>query len=152
MSWFLYTHCEGVARDDAETLKWYRMAAEQRDADAQFNRYLFATVSTPYLKGLAMEEVLQTSRIMMASAAGAREYTSVEIAPLLKPWMGSKFYPQAVSAYAAVKHFDVLHAQFPDYSYREPALNPTNPIDRATDWESDILFKIFAPIRRSPRA
>ena len=29
--------------------------------------------------------------------------------------------------------------QFPDYSYREPALNPTNPADRATDWEADII-------------
>ena len=53
--------------------------------------------------------------------------------------MGKQFHPQAVSAYAAVKNFDVLHKQFPDYFYREPALNPTNPSDRATDWESDII-------------
>ena len=100
---------------------------------------LFATVSTPYLNGLATDEVLQSSRIMMASAAGVRKYTSEQIAPLLEERMGKRFYPQAVSAYAAVKNFDVLHAQFPDYSYREPALNPTNPIDRATDWEFDII-------------
>src|SRR5271166_2291209 len=100
---------------------------------------LFATVSTPYLNKLAKEEVEQNARIMMASAAGVRKYTSQEIAPLLEERMGTKFHPQAVSAYAAVKNFDVLHAQFPDYSYREPALNPTNQSDHATDWESDII-------------
>ncbi len=125
---------------------------------------LFATVSTPYLDKLAGEEVEQNARIMMASATGVRqytseeiapllvmmasatsvrqytsEYTSEEIAPLLEEQIRKQFHPQAVSAYAAVKNFDVLHKQFPDYFYREPALNPTNPSDRATDWESDII-------------
>lgn len=102
---------------------------------------LFAIVSTPYLNGLAKDEVLQSSRIMMASATGARKYTSEQIEPLLEAeeWKGKRFYPQAVSAYAAVKIFEFLHAQFTDYSYRERALNPTNPMNRATDWESDII-------------
>jgi protein-histidine pros-kinase len=99
----------------------------------------FALVLRPYLDELARGEVLQSSRIMMASAAGARRYTSEQIAPLLSGRMEHQFYPQAVSAYAAVKTFDVLHEQFSDYSYREPALNPTNPMDRATDWEADII-------------
>ena len=33
----------------------------------------------------------------------------------------------------------MIHAKFPDYAYREAALNPTNPQDRATDWEADII-------------
>ncbi len=33
----------------------------------------------------------------------------------------------------------MLHAKFSDYSYREAALNPTNPEDRANDWEADII-------------
>jgi protein-histidine pros-kinase len=32
-----------------------------------------------------------------------------------------------------------VHKDFPDYSYREAALNPTNPADRATTWEADII-------------
>jgi protein-histidine pros-kinase len=32
-----------------------------------------------------------------------------------------------------------LHQKYPDYSYKEAALNPVNPRDRATDWEADIL-------------
>jgi protein-histidine pros-kinase len=100
---------------------------------------LFALASTPILQGMARDEVLQDSRIMMESAAGVRKYTSEQVAPLLEPRMGETFHPQAVSAFAATKTFDVLHAKFPDYTYREPALNPTNPADQATDWEADII-------------
>jgi protein-histidine pros-kinase len=100
---------------------------------------LLALVSTPFLEGQARDDVLQRSRIMMESAAGVRKYTSDQVAPLLEPRMGTTFHPQAVSAFAATKTFDVLHAKYPDYTYREPALNPTNPDDRAVDWEADII-------------
>jgi HAMP domain-containing protein len=100
---------------------------------------LFAAVTTPILHALGRQQVLQGSRIMMMSAAGARKYTSEEIAPLLTPTMATTFHPQAVSAYAARKTFGVLHANFNDYSYREAALNPTNLDDRAADWEADII-------------
>jgi HAMP domain-containing protein len=100
---------------------------------------LFSLAATPLVDAVAREEVLQSSRIMMESAAGARKYTSEQIAPILKPAIAQKFYPQSVSAYAAKRNFDVIHAKFPDYMYREAALNPTNPQDRATDWEADII-------------
>jgi protein-histidine pros-kinase len=44
-----------------------------------------------------------------------------------------------VSAYAAVKNFKFLQDQFPGYSYREAAFNPTNLNDLAEDWESEII-------------
>jgi HAMP domain-containing protein len=100
---------------------------------------LFSLAAEPLVNAVAREEVLQSSRIMMESAAGARKYTSEQIAPILKPMIGHRFYPQSVSAYAAKRNFDVIHAKFPDFSYREAALNPTNPQDRATDWEADII-------------
>ena len=100
---------------------------------------LFAALSTPILDSLGRQQVLQSSRIMMLSATGARKYTSEQIAPLLAGDMATTFRPQAVSAYAAKKTFDVLHARFSDYSYREPALNPTNLEDRAADWEADVI-------------
>ena len=100
---------------------------------------LFALAAEPLVDAVAREEVLQSSRIMMESAAGARKYTSEQIAPILKPAIAHQFYPQSVSAYAAKRNFDVIHSKFPDYMYREAALNPTNPQDRATDWEADII-------------
>ena len=100
---------------------------------------LFFAASTPILEGVARDEVLQSSRIMMESAAGARKYTSEQIAPLLAGTMDQTFHAQAVSAYAAKKNFEVLHSKFSDYAYREAALNPTNLEDKAEDWEADII-------------
>jgi protein-histidine pros-kinase len=100
---------------------------------------LFMLAANPLVNAIAREEMLQSSRIMMESAAGARKYTSEQIAPIVRPMIGEHFYPQAVSAYAAKRNFDVIHSKFTDYSYREAALNPTNPQDRATDWEADII-------------
>lgn len=100
---------------------------------------LFALAANPLVNAIARDEVVQSSRIMMESAAGARKYTSEQIAPVLRPGIAQHFYPQSVSAYAAKRNFDVIHAKFPDFSYREAALNPTNPQDRAEDWEADII-------------
>ena len=33
----MYENGRGVTRDDGEALRWFRLAAEQGDADAQFN-------------------------------------------------------------------------------------------------------------------
>ena len=49
-----------------------------------------------------------------------------------------------MSAYAAKRNFDIIHAKFPDYMYREAALNPTNLQDRASDWEADIINEFRA--------
>jgi HAMP domain-containing protein len=100
---------------------------------------LFALAANPLIDAIAREEVLQSARIMMDGAAGARKYTAEQITPLLKDRMEHHFYPQAVSAYGAKRAIDVIEAQYPDYTYREAALNPTNPQDRASDWEADII-------------
>lgn len=100
---------------------------------------LFTLASEPLVNAVAREQVLQSSRIMMESAAGARKYTTEQIIPLIKADLVKDFRPQAVAAYAAKRNFDVIHAKFSDYSYREAALNPTNLEDRAADWEADII-------------
>ena len=105
---------------------------------------LFWLTSIPFLREVTKEEVLQSSRIMMEGAAGARKYTSEQITPLLTGDAAGDFHPQAVAAYAAKRSFDVLHARFADYRYREAALNPTNPEDRAVDWEADIINEFRA--------
>lgn len=100
---------------------------------------LFALVSGPFMKDQARDEVLVRSRIMMESAAGMRKYTAEEITPIILQGKSPTFHPQTVSSYAAIKNFAVLRSSFPDYNYREAALNPTNPMDRATESEADII-------------
>jgi hypothetical protein len=51
----------------------------------------------------------------------------------------TEFHAQSVPAFAATEIFGYLREKFPDYFYKEATLNPTNPRDRATDWESDVV-------------
>ncbi len=96
-------------------------------------------LSDQILKQNAREEVLQSARIMMEGAMGARAYTVQRIQPLLTLQMKREFRPETVAAFAATQSFQALRTQFPDYTYKEAALNPTNPSDRASDWEADII-------------
>jgi protein-histidine pros-kinase len=82
---------------------------------------------------------LQEANIMMAMASAIRDYTNNEIEPLLADQIKTRFLPHTVPSWAAQTNLRALAKQFPDYSYKEPALNPTNPADKATDWESDII-------------
>ena len=87
----------------------------------------------------AKREGLATARLMMASATASRDYTRAEIAPLLQQHPSAEFRPQMVPAYAAVQTLDRLRKERPEYTYREATLNPTNPSDRASDWEADVV-------------
>ncbi len=87
----------------------------------------------------AREEVLDSARIMMQSALAVRGYTVGEIRPLLALQQKRQFLPQTVPAYAAHQYIKQLQKEYNEYSYREAALNPTNPADRAADWEADII-------------
>jgi len=87
----------------------------------------------------AEKEISENARIMMEAALAVRKYTAVEIKPLLETQIKYAFLPQIVPAYSANQYFAQLHKSFPDYSYKEATLNPTNPINRATDWEADIV-------------
>jgi protein-histidine pros-kinase len=50
-----------------------------------------------------------------------------------------RFLPQSVPAFAATEQFNDMRKKYPDYSYKEATLNPTNPRNRAADWEADIV-------------
>ena len=87
----------------------------------------------------AEREIRAEAELMIDSALAARDYTASEVAPLLTSQMQTHFLPQSIPFYAATEHFLHLHASHPDYAYREATLNPTNPRDRATDWQADII-------------
>lgn len=87
----------------------------------------------------AREEVLQNARIMMSAADAVRNYTAREVGPLIARASAGRFEPSTIPSYAAQTNFRTVQAEYRDYTYREPALNPTSPTDRATDWEADFI-------------
>lgn len=91
------------------------------------------------LEGNARREVLAEAGLMMESAVAMRAYTASEILPLIEQRMQDSFLPQGIPFYAATQNFLKLRERHPDYTYKEATLNPTNPRDRAADWEADII-------------
>jgi HAMP domain-containing protein len=87
----------------------------------------------------AYHEVLEQAGLMMDSAMAVRGYTFDEIRPLLADDLEESFLPQIVPAYAATQSFIRVHEKNPDYVYKEATLNPTNPRNRAVEWETDII-------------
>jgi HAMP domain-containing protein len=91
------------------------------------------------LDGNARREVLAEAGLMMDSASAVRAYTATEIIPLLEERLKTDFPPQIIPFYAATQNFLRLRERHPDFLYKEATLNPTNPRDRAADWEGDII-------------
>jgi HAMP domain-containing protein len=87
----------------------------------------------------AREAVLQNARIMMSAADAIRRYTADDLVPLLPTERGGKFVAETVPDFAATTIFQNIQAAFPGYSYHEPALNPTAPVDHAQTWEAGII-------------
>lgn len=96
-------------------------------------------VADRLLQQNARAEIQENARIMMESAMAVRHYTQKQIAPLLQTQMKYQFLPQTVAAYSATEYFNNLRLTYPDYAYKEATLNPTNPRDRAVDWEVDVV-------------
>ncbi|MEM9145023.1 MAG: DUF3365 domain-containing protein [Pseudomonadota bacterium] len=92
-----------------------------------------------FLEANARDEVLAKARVMRQSALAMRSYTADEIRPLLQTISAERFLPHTVPSFAAQENFRRVSEAFQDYSYKEAALNPTNPSDRASDWEADII-------------
>ncbi len=87
----------------------------------------------------AQEEVLQEARILYEAALAIRGYTANEIAPLLLPMIEEQFLPHTIASFAAQYNFRTMQQRFPDYSYKEAALNPTNLNDMAKGWEAEVI-------------
>ena len=94
-----------------------------------------------FLEDNARAQVLEQASLMMENMRAARDYTTKQIKPLLvtNQLHERMFLPQTVPAYAATESFNYLRAAYPDYAYKEAALNPTNLRDRAVDWEADLI-------------
>jgi methyl-accepting chemotaxis protein len=116
---------------------------------AKFNLVILAAFAVGFLVAAvvlyrvvddnARNQVLQNARIMMTAANAIRSYTTNDLDPLLPQERDGRFVAETVPAYAAQKNFKQLQDAFAGYAYREAALNPTNLVDRAHDWEADII-------------
>jgi HAMP domain-containing protein len=91
----------------------------------------------------AEQEVANKAFILLETMTAVREYTDSQITPELNPLLEKEetFLPQTVPAYSAREVFDNLrkHSQYNELFYKEAVLNPTNPRDKADDFETNII-------------
>ena len=98
-----------------------------------------AWVSHELLQRNAKQEVVRNANLMMEAALAVRGYTVSQVKPLIEYQLAEKFLPQSVPAYAASETFNTLRKKYPDFTYKEALLNPTNPRNKAVEWENDIV-------------
>jgi hypothetical protein len=115
-----------------------------------------AFISHDLLHRNARDEVTRNAGLMMEAAMSMRGYTNTQIRPLI-PYGEEVFHPQSVPAYSATEIMTALRKKYTDYSYKEATLNPTNPRNKAVEWETDIVnvmmsMLIVRPIRRMSAA
>src|SRR6185295_1460637 len=101
-----------------------------------------AFISRDLLQRNARDEVYANAKLLIDGALAVREYTSKNIAPLLETQSKYEFRPEMVSAFSAnevLKNLRAVNPEYKQFMYREATLNPTNPANKAVDWESDIV-------------
>lgn len=96
-------------------------------------------ISWNLLQQNARDEVVRNAELLMETALAVRGYTVEQVKPHLDEKLAKVFLPQTVPAYAATETLNQVRKKYPDYSYKEATLNPTNPRDRAVEWEADVV-------------
>ncbi|HTT13336.1 MAG TPA: DUF3365 domain-containing protein [Burkholderiaceae bacterium] len=101
-----------------------------------------AQITRDLLERNARAEVYENAKLLIDSALAVRDYTNNNVAPLLETQIKYEFRPEMVAAFSANQVLRNLREANPEYRqflYREATLNPTNPANKAVDWENDIV-------------
>jgi HAMP domain-containing protein len=96
-------------------------------------------LSYQQLRDNARDEVLSNAGVLMEALLAARTWAVKEVGPNLRETEDDEFLMMGVPPYVANKVMEDVKKRYPDYGYREVALNPTNPKDRPADWEARLL-------------
>ncbi|MBE9126971.1 MULTISPECIES: c-type heme family protein [unclassified Coleofasciculus] len=104
------------------------------------------------ISGVALSQVTQQraeadvtyrAQMLMELMSSVRTYTSKEISPLLaqKLETETEFIPQVIPTYSAREIFEAIRQQpnYRDYRYKDAVLNPTNPKDKADEFEAKLV-------------
>lgn len=91
-------------------------------------------------------QAVENARIMLSAANAIRDYTSREIEPAITRGDPNVITAMIIPSYAAQVNLRRVQADFPEYQYKEAALNPTNPNDLAAPWEAAFIHAF----RRDP--
>ena len=93
------------------------------------------------LRDRAIGAASKEASLLLSTATAVSAFTDGDISPLIDKLPSDRFYKQAVPFFAVTAVFDKLRDQYPNYTLRQPALNPTNPLDRPTPHEVELTLR-----------
>ncbi|MCB9111333.1 MAG: DUF3365 domain-containing protein [Anaerolineales bacterium] len=98
------------------------------------------------LQNRAQDEITSQGLLLIETMNAVRGYTTQHVRPLLADQLDTnpEFVSETVPAFSARTVFQNFRDQldYSTYFYKEAALNPTNPLDKADDFEADMLSKL----------
>jgi HAMP domain-containing protein len=94
-----------------------------------------------FLQREAEDRVQAEAELIAQAASAARKYAEEQIKPLMVRLQKREatFVAQSVPTYSSIQVLKYLHNANPQYTYKDAMLNPTNPADKATGWEADVI-------------
>jgi protein-histidine pros-kinase len=101
-------------------------------------------LSHAILNANAHKDAIERATLVMEAATAMQRYTQSEVASLITQHTDAKFHPQSIAAYAAIQALNQMGESFSDYTYKAAVLNPTNPRDKAFEWEADVVEEFRA--------
>ncbi|NER81465.1 MAG: DUF3365 domain-containing protein [Leptolyngbya sp. SIO1D8] len=104
-------------------------------------------VFSRHLNVQAEDAVRERAEILLATMQSARDYTRYNIQPFLteKLSLEDDFIQEAIPNFTAREIFSgfrQLDSEFYDFSYKEATDNPTNPLDQADEFETEIFTQL----------
>jgi HAMP domain-containing protein len=87
----------------------------------------------------ALEQTLHDANLLISTAGSMQHYTASRVTPLLATQLKYQFVPESIPESSAVEMLKTLQTEYPNLSYKATMLNPTNPRDRPTDWETEVI-------------
>lgn len=92
-----------------------------------------------FFNSATLKHVEDEARTLLSLATASRNYTIENITPLLTQLPEDTFHAEQVPSFAAQTIFRKIISEDSNYTYREAALNPTNPADLANDFEATLI-------------
>lgn len=90
------------------------------------------------LEKKALDDIKQTAYLQMDMAQAVRNYTNTIVKPNIDN--SKTFHSFTVPSFAANTTMQYLSAANPNYKYKEVAINPTNPLNRANEWQQELIM------------
>ncbi|MEO0834932.1 MAG: DUF3365 domain-containing protein [Cyanobacteria bacterium J06642_3] len=89
----------------------------------------------------AEKQIASEATGILQTITSVREYNSAQIMPELSERFETEYLPQTIPTYAVKEVFKNLRQNrgYENYFYKDAALNPTNPVDQADDFETELV-------------